>query len=122
MVFRPVDGTGRRPAAGRPGPRNPIYILRLESCRKPTPSSQAASPHIFAGALPGAPTHPVCCSHILAPCASSLLCAAARLLLPLFSNSIPGHTARAPPTQTQPAVRVGFELATDGIQFYVFAN
>ena len=24
--------------------------------------------------------------------------------------------------QTQPAVRVGFELGTDGIQFYVFAN
>ena len=32
----------------------------------------------------------------------------------------PGHTTRAPPTQTQPAVRVGFELAIDGIiQFYV---
>ena len=24
--------------------------------------------------------------------------------------------------QTQPAVRVGFELETDGIQIYVFAN
>ena len=28
----------------------------------------------------------------------------------------------APPMQTQQAVRVGFELATDGIQIYVFAN
>ena len=47
---------------------------------------------------------------------------AAALILYLFGNSIPGHTTRAPPLQTQPAVRVGFELATYGIQFYVFAN
>ena len=38
-----------------------------------------------------------------------------------FGNSISGHTTRAPP-QTQPVVRVGLELATDGIQFYVIAN
>ena len=47
---------------------------------------------------------------------------AAALVLCLFGNSVPGHTTRAPPLQTQPAVRKGFELATFGIQFYVFAN
>ena len=39
---------------------------------------------------------------------------AAALLSRLFGNRIPGHTTRAPP--------VGFELATDGIQFYAIAN
>ena len=34
----------------------------------------------------------------------------------------PGHTTRAPLMQTQPAVRVGFELATNYIQFYAFTN
>ena len=36
----------------------------------------------------------------------------------------PGHTGTtmAPPLQTHPAVRAGFELATNGIQLYVFAN
>ena len=39
----------------------------------------------------------------------------AAVLLPrLFGNRIPGHTTRAPP--------VGFELATNGIQFYAIAN
>ena len=39
---------------------------------------------------------------------------AAALLPRLLGNRIPGHTTRAPP--------VGFELATDGIQFYAIAN
>ena len=39
---------------------------------------------------------------------------AAALLPRLFANRIPGHTTRAP--------QVGFELATNSIQFYVFAN
>ena len=47
---------------------------------------------------------------------------AAALLSRLFGNSIPGHTKRAPLMQTQPAVRVGFELATNYIQFYAFTN
>ena len=34
----------------------------------------------------------------------------------------PGQTTKAPLIQTQPAVRAGFELATEGIQLYVFAN
>ena len=40
--------------------------------------------------------------------------AGAALLPRRFGNRSPGHTTRAPP--------VGFELATDGIQFYAFAN
>ena len=39
---------------------------------------------------------------------------AAALLPRLFGNNVPGHTTRAPP--------VGFELATNGIQFYAIAN
>ena len=39
---------------------------------------------------------------------------AAALLPRLFGNSIPGYTTRAP--------QVGFELTTNGIQFYVIAN
>ena len=38
----------------------------------------------------------------------------AALLPRLFGNNVPGHTTRAPP--------VGFELATNGIQFYAIAN
>ena len=34
--------------------------------------------------------------------------------LSVFGNNIPGHTTRAPP--------VGFELATNGIQFFAIAN
>ena len=34
----------------------------------------------------------------------------------------PRSHPRVLPMQTQPAVMVGFELATNGIQFYVFAN
>ena len=47
---------------------------------------------------------------------------AAALIPRLLGNSIPGHTTRAPPMQTQPAVKVGFELATDGIQLHIFAK
>ena len=39
---------------------------------------------------------------------------AAALLPRLFGNRIPGLTTRAPPVE--------FELATDGVQFYAFAN
>ena len=39
---------------------------------------------------------------------------AAALLPRLFRNSTPGHTTRAPP--------IGFELATNGIQFYAIAS
>ena len=39
---------------------------------------------------------------------------AAALLPRLFWNGIPGHTTRAP--------QLGFELATNGIQFHVIAN
>ena len=35
---------------------------------------------------------------------------AAALSFTMFGNHVPGHTTRAPP--------VGFELATNGIQFY----
>ena len=35
---------------------------------------------------------------------------AAALIPRLVWNNIPGHTTRAPPMQTQPAVRVGFEV------------
>ena len=38
----------------------------------------------------------------------------AALLPRLFGNNVPSHTTRAPP--------VGFELATNGIQFYAIAN
>ena len=38
---------------------------------------------------------------------------AAALLPRLFGNNVPGHTTRAPP--------VGFELATNSIQFYAIA-
>ena len=47
---------------------------------------------------------------------------AAALTQLLFWNSISGHITREPPMQTQPAVRVGFELATDCMQFYFFGN
>ena len=50
---------------------------------------------------------------------------AAALIPRLLGNSIPsqwgGHTIREPLMQTQPVVRAEFELATDGIKFYVFA-
>ena len=46
----------------------------------------------------------------------------AALIPRLFGNSIPGHITRAPPMQTQPALRVGFKLVTDSIQLYVFVN
>ena len=39
---------------------------------------------------------------------------AAALLPRLFENNVPGHTTRAPP--------VGFELATNGIQFYAIVT
>ena len=47
------------------------------------------------------------------PCALRRKFAAA-LLPRLFGNNVPGHTTRAPP--------VGFELATNGVQFYAIAN
>ena len=43
---------------------------------------------------------------------------AAALIPQLFGNSIPGQTTRAPLMQTQHALRVELELATDSIQFY----
>ena len=39
----------------------------------------------------------------------------------MFGNSIPGHTRRPQRRRANPTVgQEGFELATDGIQFYVF--
>ena len=49
--------------------------LRAKRLRRPYRDTRAPC---SAGALPGAPAHPACCSHLLAPCAASLLCAAAR--------------------------------------------
>ena len=46
---------------------------------------------------------------------------AAALIPRLSGNSIPGYTTRAPPMKTQSAVRVWFELATDGILELVLA-
>ena len=48
---------------------------------------------------------------------------AAALIPQLLGNSIPGqwggHTTREPLMQTQTVVRAEFELAIDGIKFYV---
>ena len=121
-MFCPVDGTGRRPSAGRhrslPGStfeparaRKPSVHVSVQLCfvskynsepshaPRPsrcillscvirphahpwsrTPAGQALRRRLFAGALPDAPTHPACCSHLLAPCAVSLFCAAASVI------------------------------------------